>query len=330
MKKLIYPLCIFLMLACSKEELDHPVLYENLYTLQDDPSDPVKHRIYEIYEKYGAPVYFNDTIGKFYVKDDIYGQPYYRYEKIDLNWHFYSDDSKVASYDIYYQTDVERQMISLDFIENLLAGLSKPIQPYAFFVADSIGYVKKGTGAGFVRALVQFRTVTLAGLHKETETDKEELSDEIKRSLISMKISRFTDRLFQFYSVSKAAWFQKQWSELGAVWTGTWGPSIFQEWAKEYLMQGTTWDAPWTEEQVEAKRDEIRSAIGPFGFVGGGSMGGDMYSPENNAQDLSLYMNEILSCDRTEFTRRWGNYPLVMRKYEILYNLLKEELDYEL
>ena len=48
MKKLIYPLCIFLMLACSKEELDHPVLYENLYTLQDDPSDPVKHRIYEI------------------------------------------------------------------------------------------------------------------------------------------------------------------------------------------------------------------------------------------------------------------------------------------
>lgn len=330
MKKLIYFLSIFLMLACSKEELDDPVLYENLYTIQDDPSDPVKHRIYEIYEKYGAPVYFNDTIGKYYVKDDIYGNPYYRYEKIDLNWHFYSDDSKVASYQIYYQTEPDHQMKSLDFIENLLSDLSKPIQPYAFFVADSITFVKKGSGTGHVRALVQFRSVTLAGLHTATEEDKTELSDEITRSLISMKISRFTGRLFEFYSVSKSAWFQKEWKELGVTWTGTWGPSIFDEWAKKYLMTGTIYDAPWTEEQVEAKRDEIRSAIGPFGFVGGGARGGDIYSPENNARDLSLYMAEILSCDRAEFTRRWGSYPLVMKKYEILYNLLKEELDYEL
>lgn len=326
MKKLIYILSIFLLLACNREELDNPVFYENLYTIQDDPSDPVKHRIYGIYEKYGAPVYFNDTIGKYYVKDDVYGNPYYRYELIDLNWHFYSDDSKTATYKIYYQTDPEHQMVSLDFVEKLLKNISRPIQPHAIFIADSIRFMKQGTGSGYTVYSVQFRSVTVAGLSGKTELQKDSLIDNITRSLISMKISRFKGQLYKFYSVSKTAWFGKQWRELGPVWTGTWGPSIFSQWAKDYLMAGTPWDAPLTEEQVEAKRDEVRKIIGQYGFVGGN----DVYSPENTSRDLELYMAEILSCDRAEFTRRWKNCPLVMRKYEILYHLLKEELDYEL
>lgn len=58
----------------------------NCMLLQDDPDDPVKHRIYEIYETYGIPVYFNDTIGRIFLKTDVHGQPVYQYEKLDLAW----------------------------------------------------------------------------------------------------------------------------------------------------------------------------------------------------------------------------------------------------
>ena len=50
-----------LMIACSKEStLESRINLDELYVIQDDPDDPVKHRIYEIYETYGIPVYFND------------------------------------------------------------------------------------------------------------------------------------------------------------------------------------------------------------------------------------------------------------------------------
>ena len=46
-----------LMIACSKEStLESRINLDELYVIQDDPDDPVKHRIYEIYETYGIPV----------------------------------------------------------------------------------------------------------------------------------------------------------------------------------------------------------------------------------------------------------------------------------
>ena len=56
------------MIACSKEStLESRINLDELYVIQDDPDDPVKHRIYEIYETYGIPVYFNDTMGNRFI-----------------------------------------------------------------------------------------------------------------------------------------------------------------------------------------------------------------------------------------------------------------------
>ena len=63
MRRFIYICFCLLMIACSKEStLESRINLDELYVIQDDPDDPVKHRIYEIYETYGIPVYFNDTI----------------------------------------------------------------------------------------------------------------------------------------------------------------------------------------------------------------------------------------------------------------------------
>lgn len=326
MKKLVYIIIVFVLVACNKEELDQPVLYENLYTIQDDPSDPVKHRIYEIYEKYGLPVYFNDTIGKYYVKDDVQGNPYYRYELVDLNWNFYSDNSQGVSYKYYYQTDPVQQLISLDFVEKLLENISKPLQPYILFVADSISFKEKDKTGYMNHHVIRFRSVAVTRLLSTSQVQKDSLLNAIKKGLIQAKISRYKPTINEFGAVCKAAWYGCKWKDDLGVIAQWWWWSLLSEGGIEAAMK----DFKITREEAETACTQLRTMIGAYGFVRGAKFGASMYSPEDVSWDLDCYMSEMLSCDRKEFIRRWGEFPLVMKKYEILYNLLRDELDCEL
>ena len=49
MRNVIYLVFAFLILGCGNEdELTSKIEIENLYGIQDDPSDPVKHRVFEM------------------------------------------------------------------------------------------------------------------------------------------------------------------------------------------------------------------------------------------------------------------------------------------
>ena len=86
-----------LLLACQKEDGITPGTgFENLYTIQDDPNDSIQHKRYELYTTYGVPVFFNDTIGKVFVKTDVNGDSVFRYETLDLNWAFSGTNSGIG------------------------------------------------------------------------------------------------------------------------------------------------------------------------------------------------------------------------------------------
>ena len=88
-----------LLLACQKEDGITPGTgFENLYTIQDDPNDSIQHKRYELYTTYGVPVFFNDTIGKVFVKTDVNGDSVFRYETLDLNWAFSGTNSGSVTY----------------------------------------------------------------------------------------------------------------------------------------------------------------------------------------------------------------------------------------
>ena len=62
--------------SCSKEDaIDKQTVLENVYTIEDDPNDPVQHKRYQIYQTYQVPVYFNDTISVKEIGTDWYGNP---------------------------------------------------------------------------------------------------------------------------------------------------------------------------------------------------------------------------------------------------------------
>ena len=100
--------------------------YENFWEIKDNPNDPVQHRAFEIYQKYGVPVFSNDTIGKIFVKVDIHGDSVFRYETIDLNWNF-SSESYNTPYTHTYIKETDKCLVALELAAKYLETNPLPV-----------------------------------------------------------------------------------------------------------------------------------------------------------------------------------------------------------
>lgn len=332
MRKLWY-ICFWLSLvACSQEEtLDSRINLENLYTIQDDPNDPVKHRIFEIYDTYGIPVYFNDTIGKILLKTDLNGQPVYRYEKLDLAWGFESYEQ--ITYRFEYETEPAEQLKVLDWIESYLKDCDKALYPFSFFVPAGVTTISQNNDdTKKVEEitdpfLIDFRTLTV--IRKNCpEEDASTLVEDMKRNMVLQKIKNYEEDLAYFNVVSDENWYSKYWHELNGA--AELKDSIPNYWDCNVLDPNyhNTWG--WSEEKLEAKRAEARAITGVFGFVMGDKLTGGYSTPYDPNEDLVNYIKVILNSSDELFRKQWGSYPLVIEKYEILYQIITEKLGIKL
>ena len=328
MRKFMY-ICFWLSLvACSQEDtLESRINLENLYTIQDDPNDPVKHRIFEIYDTYGIPVYFNDTIGKILLKTDINGQPVYRYEKLDLAWGFESFEQVTYRYE--YETEPAEQLKALDWIEQYLKDSDKALYPFSFFVPASVTTISQNTDDTkkveevTEPFLIDFRTLTV--IRKNcTEEEAPTLVENMKRNMVLQKIKHYEEDLAYFNIVSDANWYSKWWHELN----GTAGlkDSIPQFWGCRELDPNYPNGNGYSEEELEEIRTAKRAITGIFGFVMGDALTRGLNTPYDPNEDLVTFVKVMLNSSDEVFRKQWGSYPLVIEKYEILYKIITEKL----
>ncbi|MDE5611218.1 MAG: hypothetical protein K2I90_04275 [Odoribacter sp.] len=329
MKKYVILLCLGVccLWGCKQEgELDSTIALDNLFAIKDVPNDPVKHRVYEIFEKYEVPVYFNDTIGKYLLKMDVSGQPVYRYEVLDPAWSWSSYSSTKFSYG--YLTDADEQMKALDVVEEYLETNQRAMYPFCFFIADSIMRTTvsnnipeiKVTKNGFS---IHFRTILYAPIE---DASPQEVVTQMKRSMVKDKIQQYTTDLKYFNEVSDKNWYWKSWNEElhAEIPSGLdmrrLNPDFVSKWDDEY---------PLTEEELEELRVLMRPYCGAFGFVMPDPQTGSQ-SPADQETDLECYVKVMLVTSDKDFREQWGSCPLVMQKYEILYKIIKEKLGVEL
>ena len=320
MKYVIYLVLVFLFLGCEKEDaLTSKIKLENLYVIEDDPNNPVKHRIYDIYTQYGVPVYFNDTIGKVFVKTDVTGKDVYRYETLDLAWGFtsYSD----VKYNYEYLIDPDEQLKALGIIEEYLRVASKLLYPFNFFVTKSATIVDQKDSKKLYEKgayTINYRTVLMTG--DWTEDLVASLPETMMREMVKSKILNYKDQLAAFNDVSDKVWYGEMWTDLDPHWYDYVDGTDKPRWYFSPSALDDSWFgvASMEPEELAEFRAAIRLAIGQFGFVSAGKFT-SLSSPSDSETDLVAYISEMLNHSKAEFEKLWGNSPLVMENITIIF-----------
>ena len=128
------------LFACNKEDdlVAGKVDFSSPYVIENDPNDPIQQRRYEIYEKYGVPVFFNDTISTKFLRYDNYDNPVYQYETLDMNWNFTSHTAGDITYTYTYLVTPEEQNEALDFVETFLSIAGESMRPFCIFAVAKL------------------------------------------------------------------------------------------------------------------------------------------------------------------------------------------------
>lgn len=352
LNSLLLILALSLTAACSEEELTGNLVdYSTPYVLTDNPDDPVAHRRYLIYEKYQVPVYFRDTLTSTYVGLDIYGDSIFRYETLDLNWDFTSHTAKDVEYRHHYITDAEKQMEALDFVDTYLSLVSDKMRPFCILLTDTTEVIT-AQSTEKPEFIVNFRVLVLSQMLKaegEEPEDPEQPEegndtarvDEIIRSMVWGRVQADERVKAKFGSISsKENWYERPWkpsetdpnnNNLGCSYQYTaynWTLAydfLYDDEQIPYILSGEG----WTMEEFAVIRDEMFKDIGQFGFITGDKYTSTYKSPDAD-YDLEYYVNKMLELGHDEFMKRYGMSPLVVEKYNILYDFIAGELGVDL
>ena len=347
--------------SCQKEDaLENEIDFSNPYAIEDS-DDPIQKRRFEIFNKYGVPVYFNDTIGRQFVRNDINGNPYYRYETIDLNWIFYTPNQQnqeqvSGTFKYFYVEDQERQKEYLNAVEDFLESLVPDMYPTMILLVDSAivfndsgkqlrAYGTTIDGGIYNPHYINFRCVLITRLADWGPAALPEEFIDITKDLALSKVYNYTEKLNEFNSISDPTSYGTSltFPNEEPYWGGDayryyyarpecFFYSNYEELARSRgQADGYTFDEAW----MESSRTTYASIVGPYGFVSpnilSSAVGAQMrITPSSTTIDVEAFTQLALQYSRAEFERYWRGYPLVMKKYNIIRDILENDMKIEL
>lgn len=336
----LYSLVLLFLFSCDDSELlENKIDFSTPYAITDDPNDPVQHHRYEIYKNHEVSVFFNDTISQKEIGLDYDGNMMYRYETLDLNWQFSSNNHDVVSYRYVYLTTPEEQEKALRFVDIFIEQSSEKMLPLTMLLTDSIietNIVGKYEERPPYRT--SFRTLVVSQLQDMTDEEMADLVSEIVRNMLMAKIKDNNTLVDHFGSVSsKNNYYGRPWVKSGsndglgcnANYFGKWWMSpnsFFDEDEVQYILAS----GGFTYEEFEAIRAEMVYEMGQFGFICGDEYSGASSSPEDVDYDLECYVNMLLEIGKDEFVNRYGGSTMVMEKYQLLIDYIEGELGVKL
>lgn len=339
--------------SCLKEdEIDKQTVLENVYTITDDPNDPVQHKRYQIYQEYGVPVYFNDTISAKEIGKDWYGNPVIQYETLDLNWGFDSYTTSIQYKYEYLEEVEETRLNALKFTEQYLGLCSKSMRPFSIMLADTL----TSTSTSLVipdKYYVGLRTLVLFDIADVTDPEEIQLtSQNIIGDMLVQRVGTNQKIVSQFEAVSKDLQaYYKIWktelsctvvNEFATKYNGITVNNLFEEapyvpytpiWASDKTFTFMEFVKRYnlaTQEEAEADRERCLQDIGRYGFIRGSSTGKGLFSPQTANEDLYYFVQAIVALGGERFAKRYGSSPLVMKKFNILYDYITNDLKVEL
>lgn len=293
-KNLIYLsiVCLLGISACSEEDA-LVAEYDNRssYYLPDESAmDEISVLRRLFYEQENCYLLFTDTIQKKPLGTDRDGYMQYFIETIDIDYNVGSSTSSTYTYTYDYLNSVEEKKAAVAFMkEYLLSHLSSTLRPYSWFVVKNI---TRSNWQGETNPLIVtgercFAVAVGDEIASNTNEEKESLGMSILQSAVGIILSKKDSEMAPFFAVCDGLYensFSTDYTEEGNM------ESLLQA---GFLCKGLFWG--------------IIEAYGIY---------------PSKSQDLNSYTSLLLGTPEEEVIEKYGNYPLVMEKYNILKDLI--------
>lgn len=349
--KLRYILCsiglAILATACNKEDdLSSVVDFKTPYVLDNNSNDPIDQERYRLFTEYGVPVFFKDTLTVTEIGKDYAGEPIYRYETLDISWEF--TQRNASNYKFTYLETQEEKEAALKYVETYLKQASKKMRPFSIMLLKDLKV--DGENKEFVDGM---RTLFIG--QADIYSDEEEMITSSKNMISSMvleKVKLEDDLKTRFEYVSDADhYYDTFWSNLGVTFSvnvqcltssmwrlrleNAFDQELLESWVYDYMLSYAPYmgypgvNLYGNLPGILAARDELVAAAAQFGFICGDPAYSHMRGPKKDL-DLKTFVSTMLELGTEKFTERYGNFPLVMQKFNMLKEFISEELGVDL
>ena len=306
-------MAVGLFAACSTEEDLEPSGYEqDVFSLEHlKDGDAIDKARYQFWKETGIAVFFNDTIGT-QERTDVFGNRYTHYYTLSFvqSLGMMSGDA-VTELMVVNEIPRERQLEALEGLSWVKTDLLPILQSggtkiTSLYLVDELRTGSSSSYDGATYETLFFKGLNTIALAKASQfntmsvTEKNQFKADVAKNMYVDVVmdSKYESLIEQFRAISVAVEREGTWAHLYNPWYYYWNVARY-----------TT---------VTSMQDA--------GFLGldPDPQYNNMCLPASVRNDVMMYIGEIMSTTEAEFNEKWGSYPRIMQKAEIIRSILKE------
>lgn len=302
MKKIyLMALVVVAMTSCGKEEDIVPGDFEECWFENTYGSTDADLRLQsDFYKRNKIHVVFNDTLRKRQMGVDDSGKPYYEVRLVDIGYGMNNNmnpDTEEISFE-YLSSDADKSA-GIKFLDEMIVpSLGTPLRPFSFLLVDKINHATLQYGSMVPDNPVIYSgwrcsAIALSGIGSMTEEEKQVMRNAILQSIVVKAIASVDQSLFdKFFSFCEPYY----------------GKYAMYEEAEAFIARyPTMYDVGFL---------SAYSYGTPYGFP--------IYNFKARNYDLDDYTGVLFSMTPEEFRIRYADYPIVLKKYDILKKIVED------
>lgn len=283
-------MAVMLMTACGDDDETLGTEYQdptNNFIPNPSANDDTSVLRREFKEKYGSYLLFTDTLQHYQIGIDVNGDPKYFTELLNILYAVGQSLPLTDTQKYTYFTDIEEQRKVVDYMDQyILNHITGKLRPFSWFLAKTIE-VRNNLGEinrPFAACGQRTIVVSLGQALRLSESGKKTLATRILNTIIGQLAQNNSDAFTDFFAISGALYSRSMSVPEGTT-------------RNEYLYNN--------------------------GFISPASSSPDYYFPSQK-DDLQAYSLIVISYTDERIESTYGQYPLVMKKIQMMKEVLTQ------
>lgn len=245
-------------------------------------------------------VLFNDTLRKELKGVDADGNPYYDLKLVDIGYGMnvnMNPNTETIGFD-YLTSDADKSQGVKFLDEMILPSLGAPLRPFSFLLVDKINHEEMVYGSmvpdnPIIYSGWRCSAIAMSGIGSMTLEQKQTMRSDILKSIVVKAIGNMDQSVFEkFYSFCEPYYSTY---------------AMYEEAEAFIALHPTMYDVGF---------------LSAYSY--GNGNGFYIYNFKAKNYDLEDYTNVLFSMTEAEFKTQYADYPIVLKKYDILKKIIED------